>query len=105
MTARNQGASSPVLNSKDMSAFLSTGPVNLAIIREYYRQQLTDAISERPGPKALVLDKALEGHLNLIADFEYPKFLKTIEGLDSLHTLAASCTRPPPTSSTSAAPP
>ena len=77
-----------MLNSKDMSAFLSTGPVNLAIMREYYRQQLADAISERPGPKALVLDRALEGHLNLIADFEYPKFLKTIEGLESLHTLA-----------------
>ena len=89
MATRIQGAgSSPVLNAKDMSAFLSTGPVNLAIMREYYRQQLSELIGERPGPKALVLDKQLEGHLNLIADFDYPKFLKTVEGLDSLHTLS-----------------
>ena len=88
MANRNASTGSAVLNSKDMSAFLSTGPVNLAIIREYYRQQLSDAIGERSGPKALVLDKALEGHLNLIADFDYPKFLKTIDGLESLHTLS-----------------
>ena len=88
MASRQGSTSSPVLNSKDMSAFLSTGPVNLAILREYYRQQLTDAISERPGPKALVLDRALQGHLGLIADFDYRKFLQTVEGVESCDTLS-----------------
>ena len=80
--------SSAVLNSKDMSAYLSTGPVNLAIVREYYRQQLSDVISEWPGSKAVVLDKALEGHLNLIADFDHRKFLQSIEGVETLTTLS-----------------
>ena len=89
MSTRIQaGAGSPVVDPKDVSAFLASGPVNLSILREYYRQQLIDAISERPGSKALVLDRALEGQLNLICDFDYQKFLRTIEGIDSLHFLS-----------------
>ena len=89
MSSRIQaGAASPVVDPKDVSAFLASGPVNLSILREYYRQQLVEAISERPGSKALVLDRALEGQLNLICDFDYQKFLRTIEGIDSLHFLS-----------------
>ena len=89
MSTRIQaGSGSPVVDPKDVSAFLASGPVNLFILREYYRQQLIDSISERPGSKALVLDRALEGQLNLICDFDYQKFLRTIEGIDSLHFLS-----------------
>jgi hypothetical protein len=62
-TRIKSGTASPAVEAKDVSAFLSSGPINLSIMREYYRQQLIDAISERPGSKALVLDKALEGQL------------------------------------------
>eukprot|EP00300_Choanocystis_sp_HF-7_P025246 c26980_g1_i1.p1 GENE.c26980_g1_i1~~c26980_g1_i1.p1 ORF type:complete len:620 (+),score=184.98 c26980_g1_i1:70-1860(+) len=47
---------------------LANSPVNLAALREYSRKQLTDILDSIDGPKVLVLDKAIQGPVGLVAE-------------------------------------
>ncbi|KAK2193496.1 hypothetical protein NP493_12g08025 [Ridgeia piscesae] len=56
-----------------MASHLSSGRINLAVLRESYRRELLECLDRCTGSKALVWDDALTGPFSLIAEYSLLK--------------------------------